>query len=42
VKEKETLYAISKKYGVTIDDILKWNELEGTEVRKGQQLKIVR
>lgn len=42
VKEKETVYAISKKYGVTIEDILKWNELESTNLRKGQQLKIVR
>lgn len=42
VREKETMFAISKRYGVTIDNIIKWNELEGTELRKGQQLKIVR
>lgn len=42
VQPQETVYAISKKYGVTIDDILKWNNLQGTDLRKGQELKIIR
>ncbi len=42
VQPQETVYAISKKYGVSIDDILKWNNLQGTDLRKGQELKIIR
>jgi LysM repeat protein len=40
VKPKETIYAISKKYNVNIDDIVKWNQLSGYDLRSGQQLKI--
>jgi LysM repeat protein len=42
VETKETLYAISKKYGVSIDDIIKWNNLQGLDLKKGQELKIYR
>lgn len=40
VKEKETLYSISKKYGVAIDQIKDWNRLNGSGLRKGQELLI--
>jgi LysM repeat protein len=40
VKPKETIYAISKKYNVNIDDIVKWNQLSGYDLKTGQQLKI--
>jgi LysM repeat protein len=40
VRPKETIYAISKKYSVNIDDIVKWNELSSYELKKGQRLKI--
>jgi len=40
VQPKETIYAISKKYNVNIDDIVKWNQLSGYNLKTGQQLKI--
>jgi LysM repeat protein len=40
VQSKETIYAISKKYNVNIDDIVKWNQLNGYGLKTGQQLKI--
>ena len=40
VQPKETVYGISKKYAVSSDDILKWNNLETTSLRSGQQLRI--
>jgi LysM repeat protein len=40
VQPKETLYAITKKYSVTQEDILKWNNLLSPDLRTGQQLRI--
>lgn len=40
VGTKETLYAISKKYGVTVDEIMEWNSLENASLKQGQQLRI--
>lgn len=40
VHPKESLYAISKKYGVTVDDIKKWNNLKSDHLQPGQQLII--
>ena len=40
VQPKETIYAISKKYNVNIDDIVKWNQLSNYNLKMGQQLKI--
>jgi len=40
VKTKETLYSISKKYGVSIEDIKKANRLEGIVINIGQILYI--
>ena len=40
VQAKETVYSISKKYLVAIDDLMKWNELETTGLRTGQKIRI--
>ena len=40
VQPKESLYGISKKYGVTVEDIKKWNNLSSDHLRIGQQLII--
>lgn len=40
VQAKETIYAIARRFGVSIGDIVKWNQLEGHDLRVGQQLKI--
>ncbi|HIC33058.1 MAG TPA: LysM domain-containing protein, partial [Flavobacteriaceae bacterium] len=41
VKRKETLYSLSKEYGVTQEDIKKHNpELYANNLRKGDQIKI--
>lgn len=40
VQPKETIYSIAKKYNTKIDDIVKWNQLNGYDLRTGQQLKI--
>ncbi len=42
VKTGETLYAISKKYKVTIDQIRTWNNLEKDVLRTGQKIKILK
>ncbi len=41
VKRKETLYSIAKQYGVTVDDIKKYNkELYSRDVRKREKIRI--
>ena len=40
VQAHETIYAISKKYSVAIDDVMKWNEMQSIDLRSGQQLRI--
>ncbi len=40
VQSGETLYAISKKYNVSIEELKKWNNLEDDVLNLGQQLKI--
>lgn len=40
VQVKETLYSISKKYAVEIDSIREWNNLNGADLRIGQELVI--
>lgn len=40
VQPKESLFAISKKYGVSVDDIKKWNNLKSDHLQIGQQLII--
>jgi len=40
VVQKETLYAISRAYEVSIEDIKKWNDLQGNSIDIGQELVI--
>ena len=40
VQPKETLYAIAKKYSVTVEEVMGWNELESGDLKMGQQLRI--
>lgn len=40
VGSQETLFAISRKYGVTIAEIQQWNDLETTALSVGQELII--
>ncbi|MEM7185168.1 MAG: LysM peptidoglycan-binding domain-containing protein [Bacteroidota bacterium] len=41
VKRRETLFSISQKYGITVDDIKKYNKhLYSKELKKGEKLQI--
>ncbi|MDE3247570.1 MAG: LysM peptidoglycan-binding domain-containing protein, partial [Bacteroidota bacterium] len=40
VQTKETLYSISKKYGVSTEQLKSWNKLDSADLRIGQQLLI--
>jgi LysM repeat protein len=42
VQPKETMYSIAKKYGVTPEDIVQWNDLASKDLKIGQQLRIKR
>jgi LysM repeat protein len=42
VQTKETLYSISKKYGVDIEKIREWNGLTGFDLKIGQELVILK
>lgn len=40
VESGQTLYAISRQYGVTVEEIRQWNNLQGNELRVGQTLYV--
>ena len=40
VQHRESIYAISKKYSVSVDELKQWNHLRGNHVKPGQQLII--
>jgi LysM repeat protein len=40
VQAKETIYSISKKHQVKIDDLIQWNQLSSDDLKAGQLLKI--
>lgn len=40
VKPGETLYAVSKKFNITVDDLKKWNVVEGDIVKENQRLTV--
>ena len=40
VAPKEGLYAISKKYNVTVQQLKEWNNLQGDSLSIGQELII--
>lgn len=41
VKEGETIDSVANIYGVTIEQILEWNEMKSKNIRKGDKLKIL-
>ncbi|MCF8106563.1 MAG: LysM peptidoglycan-binding domain-containing protein [Desulfohalobiaceae bacterium] len=42
VQSGDTLYSISQKYGVSVDDLRRWNDLgRGDVIRPGQKLVVV-
>lgn len=40
VQSGETLYSIAQEYHVTVQDLIKWNHLNGTDIQIGQQLLV--
>lgn len=40
VQPKDTVYSIARRYEVGVDEVKKWNEMQSTELKIGQQLKI--
>jgi membrane-bound lytic murein transglycosylase D len=42
VRKGEGLWDIARQYKVTIEDIVKWNDLQDTKIKMGQKLKIKR
>lgn len=40
VKPKDTLYSISRAAGVSVEDLRKWNNLSGNDLKPGQMLKV--
>ena len=40
VKSSETLFSISRKYGVMVDDLKKWNNISGNSISIGQKLVV--
>ena len=40
VQPKETIWAIAQKYKVSIGELVKWNKLQGNDLKAGQQVKI--
>lgn len=40
VKKGETLSSIARKYGCTVNDLKKWNNLKSNNVKVGQKLKV--
>jgi len=42
VQNGENLNTIAKKYGVTIDELKEWNELEDNNIKLGSTIKIIR
>lgn len=41
VKKGETLWSVSKRYGVKVSDLKKWNNLKSNQVNLSQSLKII-
>lgn len=40
VQVKETLYSIAREYRTTVDQLMRWNNLSGTQLKVGQKLTI--
>lgn len=41
VAPKETLYSISQRYGYSVEQLIEWNNLDGTDLSIGQLLRVV-
>ena len=41
VKRGETLWSLSKRYGVTVSEIKKWNKMTSSRIQANQKLKIL-
>jgi murein DD-endopeptidase MepM/ murein hydrolase activator NlpD len=42
VRPTDTLYDIARAHGVSVDDLIAWNDLDGTLIRPGQVLSLTR
>jgi membrane-bound lytic murein transglycosylase D len=42
VKATDTVYSIARKYGVTIKDLMEWNNKRDFNLAVGEKLKIVK
>ncbi|HET7896269.1 MAG TPA: glucosaminidase domain-containing protein, partial [Flavisolibacter sp.] len=40
VQPKETVYSIARKYEVGVDEVKRWNEMDTTDLKIGQQIRI--
>ncbi len=40
VKPSETLFSLSRQYDVTVDDLVKWNNLSNNSISIGERLKV--
>jgi membrane-bound lytic murein transglycosylase D len=40
VRQGDTIYSLSKRFGVTADSLKGWNKIKGTELRAGDSLKV--
>jgi membrane-bound lytic murein transglycosylase D len=40
VRQGDTLYSVSKRFGVTADALKSWNKLKGTGIRPGDSLRV--
>jgi LysM repeat protein len=38
VRKGETVFSIARRYGVSVEELRKWNGLRGSTVRPGQRL----
>lgn len=36
----DTLWALSRKYGVTVQELMEWNGLTSSDIKKGQKLRV--
>lgn len=41
VRQGDTIYSLSKRFGVTADALKAWNKLKGTQLRAGESLKVI-
>lgn len=40
VRQGDTLFSVSRKFGVALKDLKDWNKIKGTDVRIGENLKV--